>query len=169
MLTAPAIRPPDLSVTWYRETTQLAEGAPSWLQTTAEIGTEAGLAVFALLMLAAWWRSRRGDHRADALAACPAPGDWSLPSNHASIAGAAAVALVLAWRRLAYVAVPAALLLAFSRVVVGVHYPHDVLAGLLLGAAVATVLALATGRPLAALVARLRAHPVLRSVLTARP
>ncbi|MEV0370940.1 phosphatase PAP2 family protein [Streptomyces sp. NPDC050636] len=71
------------------------------------------------------------------VAACPAPGDWSFPSNHSAIAGAAAVALVLCRRQLARTAVPAALLMAASRVWVGAHYPHDVAVGLAVGGLVA--------------------------------
>lgn len=71
------------------------------------------------------------------LEACPAPGDWSFPSNHAAIAAAAAVALVFVSRRLGAVAVVAALAMGASRVWVGAHYPHDVLAGLVVGALVA--------------------------------
>ncbi|MEK8174643.1 phosphatase PAP2 family protein [Streptomyces sp. M19] len=72
----------------------------------------------------------------------PGANDWSFPSNHATIAAAATVALLVADRRLAAaVAVPAALLMAASRVWIGVHYPHDVAAGLLLGALVGWLLA----------------------------
>lgn len=71
------------------------------------------------------------------LAECPPHGDWSFPSNHATIAGASAVALALARRTLLWLTAPLALLMAFSRVFVGVHYPHDVVAGLGLGALVA--------------------------------
>ncbi|MGH7743636.1 MAG: phosphatase PAP2 family protein [Candidatus Dormibacteria bacterium] len=46
--------------------------------------------------------------------------------------------LVTRWV-LAWVSVVAALLLAFSRVYIAAHYPHDVLAGLLLGAVVSVV------------------------------
>ncbi|THA75153.1 phosphatase PAP2 family protein [Streptomyces sp. A0592] len=83
------------------------------------------------------------------LIGCPPPGDWSFPSNHAAIAGGAAVALVMAVRRLAPLVVPLALLMAFSRVFVGVHYPHDVALGLLLGGSVAALLVLALTGPLA--------------------
>lgn len=76
------------------------------------------------------------------LADCPPPGDWSFPSNHATIAGAAAVALALVRRTLLWLTAPLALLMAFSRVFVGVHYPHDVAAGLALG----TIVALAAVR-----------------------
>ncbi|MDL5203017.1 phosphatase PAP2 family protein [Streptomyces sp. ALI-76-A] len=73
------------------------------------------------------------------LVTCPPHGDWSFPSNHATIAGASAVALVLVRRALLWLTAPLALLLAFSRVFVGVHYPHDVAAGLALGAVCAVV------------------------------
>lgn len=101
------------------------------------------------------------------IATCDPVGDWSFPSNHAAIAGAAAAALVLAWHRSAVVAIPVAVLEAFSRVFVGAHYPHDVTVGLLVGATVATLLCLAAARPLAALVDLLardeRLRPLVRS------
>ncbi|MEU4424682.1 phosphatase PAP2 family protein [Actinoplanes sp. NPDC024001] len=70
---------------------------------------------------------------------CPPTGDWSFPSNHATVAGALAVAILLVSPRLGLLAVPVAALVAFSRVFVGVHYPHDVVAGFLLGAVVTAV------------------------------
>jgi membrane-associated phospholipid phosphatase len=82
------------------------------------------------------------------IAECPETGDWSLPSNHAAIASAAAVGLAVAWRRLAIVVVVLAVLEGFLRVFVGVHYPHDVIAGLLLGALTAAA-GLAVARALA--------------------
>ncbi|MEU0771510.1 phosphatase PAP2 family protein [Streptomyces albogriseolus] len=101
---------------------------------------------------------------APSLAECPPYGDWSFPSNHATIAGASAAALVLVRRTLILLTAPLALLAAFSRVFVGVHYPHDVVAGLLLGAAVApAVVALAT-RPATRLAGAVRGStaPVVR-------
>lgn len=89
------------------------------------------------------------------LEACPAPGDWSFPSNHAAIGAAAAVAVLLTDRRLAALAVPAAIVMACSRVWVGAHYPHDAATGLVVGAAVAWPLMLAA-RHGAPLVDRLR-------------
>ncbi|MFI6929683.1 phosphatase PAP2 family protein [Streptomyces sp. NPDC050287] len=68
------------------------------------------------------------------LEACPGPDDWSFPSNHAAIAAAAAVALLFVSRRLGAVAMVAACAMAVSRVWVGAHYPHDVLAGAVVGA-----------------------------------
>ncbi|MGW5264882.1 phosphatase PAP2 family protein [Microbispora sp. NPDC004025] len=104
------------------------------------------------------------------VATCPPYGDWSLPSNHATFAAAGAVALVALWRGTAVAAPVLALLEAFSRVFVGVHYPHDVAAGLLLGAVVAPVVLLALRNPATALVAALRRRPALTALLvTARP
>lgn len=96
----------------------------------------------------------------DPIASCPPPGDWSLPSNHAGIAAAALVTVALAWRRLAVMVLPVTVLAAGSRVFVGVHYPHDVLAGLALGAVVAPLVVLVLARPVTALVDLLRISPL---------
>lgn len=63
-------------------------------------------------------------------------GASSFPSDHATMAGAAAAALFLVHRALGWVSAAAAVLLAFARVYVAANYPQDVLAGLLLGAAI---------------------------------
>ncbi len=69
-------------------------------------------------------------------------GGYSFPSGHATVAGAVIVGLVLTRDRLvAWLGVVCGLLLAFGRVYVGVHYPGDVLAGLVLGGLVVWVLA----------------------------
>ncbi|MCH0540747.1 phosphatase PAP2 family protein [Streptomyces sp. MUM 203J] len=93
---------------------------------------------------------------AASIAECPVYGDWSFPSNHSAIAGAFAMALALAWRRIAWLTMPLAVVMAFSRVFVGVHYPHDVAAGLVVGAlSVALFVRLLTG-PTAKLVEAMR-------------
>lgn len=94
---------------------------------------------------------------ASSLAACPPPGDWSFPSNHATIAGAAAVTLALVRRTALRLTAPLALLMAFSRVFVGVHYPHDVAAGLALGAVVAFAVVRLCRRPATRLAGAMRA------------
>ncbi|MFF2039799.1 phosphatase PAP2 family protein [Kitasatospora sp. NPDC058170] len=99
------------------------------------------------------------------LEACPGTGDWSFPSNHTVIAFAAATALWFVDRRLGAVAYVAAVLMGASRVWVGVHYPHDVLVGAVVGVLVAAPLALAAGRA-APLVDRARSGP-LRPLLGA--
>ncbi|MFB7110733.1 phosphatase PAP2 family protein [Streptomyces sp. NPDC056190] len=159
----------------YSDVVDLARRSPAWWDDMVTAWSAYGLAVFAVLMLAVWWRSRRVDagtavtalmvplvvvlayavnslvkllvHEVRpcrtlhvvTLEACPARTDWSFPSNHAAIAAAAAVALLLVSRRLGAIACVAAVAMAASRVWVGAHYPHDVAAGLLTGALVAYV------------------------------
>ncbi|MFJ9683169.1 phosphatase PAP2 family protein [Streptomyces sp. NPDC101194] len=179
----------------YTWITELAQRSPAALDSVVRLWSDYGLALFALLMLASWWRSRSAGPARTAMAlcaplvvvaaylvndvvkslfheqrpcetlhvvtveACPALGDWSFPSNHAAIAAAAAVAIWLTDRRLGAVAVPAALLMAASRVWIGVHYPHDVLVGVVTGALVAWPLTIAARRCAPAVV-RLRESPL---------
>lgn len=187
----------------YTWTTGLAQRAPSWLDGLIAAWSTYGLGLFALLMVAAWWRARAAAdpaRTATALAAplvvvaayladtgiksvfreqrpcqtlhtltleaCPPPGDWSFPSNHAAIAAAAATALWLTDRQLAAIAVPAALLMALSRVWVGAHYPHDVVLGLAVGAVIAWPLT-RVARRASPLVRRLDAT-ALRPLVTSR-
>jgi membrane-associated phospholipid phosphatase len=98
--------------------------------------------------------------------ACPAPGDWSFPSNHAAIAAAAAVALLFVSRRLGAVAVVAAGAMAVSRVWVGAHYPHDVIAGVVVGVLAVLLVMPAVVRHAGALAAWLAATR-LRGLLVA--
>jgi undecaprenyl-diphosphatase len=200
-----AMDAPGFSADWYREVTEFAQTTPHWLQGFFEVGTDAGLLIFAALFVAGWWRSRRSADpravtlavlapfamigaylvsevskslleeerpcralaRAANIAACPTAGDWSFPSNHATIAAASAAAIVVAWRKMAWLVLPVAVLMAFSRVFVGVHYPHDVTVGFLLGVIVAPALALGLARPLTPVVARLREHPRVGPVFAA--
>lgn len=90
--------------------------------------------------------------------------DHSFPSDHAVMAGAAAVGLLIASRRIGWWAVGAALVMAFARVYVGAHYPQDVLAGLALGGLVAAVGWLVLRGLLVGLTHRLRALPVVSGV-----
>lgn len=66
--------------------------------------------------------------------------DASFPSDHATAAFAIGVALLLRQRAWGVVVLVGATVLAVGRVAMGVHYPSDVLAGALLGAAVALAL-----------------------------
>ncbi|WP_433471749.1 phosphatase PAP2 family protein [Spirillospora sp. CA-142024] len=197
---------PDFSADLYRDITEFAQGTPSWVHSAADVGTDAGLLLFAALFVAGWWRARGRDARAMGLAlaapfavvsaylvsevskshiqeerpcravagavhiaACPAQGDWSFPSNHATIAAASASAIVVAWRAMAPVVLPLAALMAFSRVFVGVHYPHDVAAGFVVGVVVAPVVALLLVRALGPLVEALRGGAAGAVLLGARP
>jgi membrane-associated phospholipid phosphatase len=93
--------------------------------------------------------------------------DYSFPSDHSVMAGAVAVGLWLVDRRLGILAAVAAVLLAFARVYIAAHYPHDVIAGLAVGAAVVLVGWLLLARPITWLVDRGRAT-VLRPLLQTR-
>ena len=197
---------PDFSADLYRDVTGFAEGTPSWVHTTAEVGTDAGLLLFAVLFVAGWWRARGRDARSMGLAlaapfgvvaaylvsevsktfieeerpcravqgavhiaACPSSGDWSFPSNHATIAAASAAVIVVAWRSTAALVLPLAVLMAFSRVFVGVHYPHDVAAGFVLGVVAGPVAAVVLVAALRPLVESLRGVSVGAALLGPRP
>jgi undecaprenyl-diphosphatase len=94
--------------------------------------------------------------------------DFSFPSDHATMAGAAAAGLWLVSRRLGVLAAAAALLMAFTRVYIAAHYPADVLAGLLLGGAVAAALWALTRHLVPPVVTKLSRTPV-RPLLAAGP
>jgi undecaprenyl-diphosphatase len=69
----------------------------------------------------------------------PHAADNGFPSDHAAVAGAVATALFFVSARLGLVTALVAMLIAFSRVYVGVHFPQDVAVGLVLGAAVSAL------------------------------
>lgn len=93
--------------------------------------------------------------------------DFSFPSDHAVMAGAAAAGLWLVSRTLGGIATVAALVLAFARVYIAAHYPWDVIAGLAVGAAV-TLLGWALLRGvLTAITAWLRRQPGVRRAFPA--
>jgi undecaprenyl-diphosphatase len=64
------------------------------------------------------------------------PSSPSFPSGHATTAFAAAVATAMLIPSLRWPALILAALVSFSRVYLGVHYPIDIIAGAVLGAAV---------------------------------
>ena len=86
--------------------------------------------------------------------------DFSFPSDHAVMAGAVAAGVWLVSRRLGMLTALAAVLMAFTRVYVGAHYPGDVAIGLLFGAAVTLIGYLLCRRVLEAVVTRLADTPV---------
>ncbi len=180
----------------------------TWAHSIVKAFAVYGIAVFAVLLLTAWWHARSSEDPATAVAAiawaaiAPLIGvaavqligaivdrsrpydaianvlvlvdktkDSSFPSDHATVAGAVAAGLWLAGRRLgsrpqARIAVGAAILLGFSRVYVGAHYPGDVLGGLTLGTIVAVVGAPLTQivlAPIARWVARTPARRLITS------
>ena len=61
------------------------------------------------------------------------PTSYSFPSGHTSSSFAAALILTLRHKKVGWLAYIPAVLIAFSRIFLFVHYPTDVLAGILLG------------------------------------
>ena len=99
-----------------------------WLRAT---GTVVGAHALSIVVKAVVGRRRPGDPRIQVLAATPS--DWSFPSSHAASTTAAAVAYSrLLGRRWPLFSIP---VMMASRVILGVHYPSDVLAGAAFGAA----------------------------------
>lgn len=90
----------------------------------------------------------------------------SFPSDHAMIAGSLAAGLWLVNRYVAMIATVAAVLLAFGRIYVGVHYPSDVLAGLVIGAIITVGIQQLARRPVERLAAGMcdgALRPIVRS------
>ncbi|HEX5004044.1 MAG TPA: phosphatase PAP2 family protein [Gemmatimonadales bacterium] len=114
---------------------QLRGGRASWLA--------AGSLVLSHLVVQAIKRTV-GRPRPEAPAGIAAPDRFSFPSGHATASMAVALCYAVAVPTIALPLVGFGLLVGWSRVVLGVHYPGDVVAGQLI--AVLTVLAL---RPLA--------------------
>lgn len=79
---------------------------------------------------------------------CPPPGDWSLPSNHATLAFGAATAIALTVGRswLMWSTTALAAVVAVARVAQGVHYLHDIALGAALGVFVPIVLVILSER-----------------------
>jgi membrane-associated phospholipid phosphatase len=65
-------------------------------------------------------------------------GSFGMPSSHAANWFAATMVTLVYYQRSVLVMLPLALLVSFSRVYNGVHYPSDVLVGAIVGAGVAT-------------------------------
>ena len=70
------------------------------------------------------------------------PWDYSFPSGHAMNGFAASVAMLINDKRLGIPAVLFAAVIAFSRLYLFVHFPTDVLAGILLGTVDAVIVCL---------------------------
>lgn len=64
------------------------------------------------------------------------PTDFSFPSGHTLASAVGATVLTKSNRRFGWAAIPLAAVIAFSRLYLFVHYPSDILAGAVLGAAI---------------------------------
>ena len=98
----------------------------------------------AALALYKWLKSRttrpRPCARHDRIRAPVAPLDeYSFPSGHTLHAVSFGIVVVYHYPALAWLVIPFTVLVALSRLVLGLHYPSDVLAGALLGTALATL------------------------------
>lgn len=76
------------------------------------------------------------------------PSDYSFPSGHTMAAAIGVTILTAADRRFGWAAIPLAVLIAFSRMYLYVHFPSDILGGAVLGVAIG-LLMLYAGRCLA--------------------
>jgi undecaprenyl-diphosphatase len=61
--------------------------------------------------------------------------DNSFPSDHTTVAAAAAMVGALAWPKWGWALLLGALLIGFARVFAGIHFPGDILGGMVIGCA----------------------------------
>jgi undecaprenyl-diphosphatase len=144
-------------------------GNPKW-----KLACTSGLTAAAIAMAANQAISHLLWERPRPLAAHPAlthllsapSADPSFPSDHAAVAFAIAFAVLAFSRRTGIGFLVAATLIALSRIALGLHYPSDVVAGMLVGWA-AAVLVTQLGSPwivrLVSLVSRI-SDPLLKPV-----
>ncbi|MEM3190562.1 MAG: phosphatase PAP2 family protein [Candidatus Parvarchaeota archaeon] len=96
--------------------------------------------IVGLAIKAVYFRPRPFDSISSAITLLPRPTDSSFPSGHALIViGGATVALLMLKKRYSLPLLIEALVVTYSRVYVGLHYPTDILAGSFLGAGIAIV------------------------------
>ncbi len=113
----------------------------------------AALALLANQAVALFWnRARPYAAHSDAVMFGTRSHDPSFPSDHASAAFAIAVAIFCFDRLVGGIFIAAAAAIAIGRVVAGVHYPADVVAGALVGVAAALLVVRVGRRPIDAIV-----------------
>jgi undecaprenyl-diphosphatase len=128
-------------VLWYALIALLAVGGGATARELAAAMALAGAVnvVLYLLIKRATGRPRPYAHCADFRARAPALDQFSFPSGH-TVHATAFTLLLLSYYPVAGVALaPLSLLIIWSRVALGLHYPSDVLAGAALGTTTATI------------------------------
>lgn len=124
-------------------------GDARWKLASASALAAAATAMLANQLISHLWERPRPFAAHPALThllAAPSP-DPSFPSDHAAAAFAIAFAVLAFSRRSGFLFLAGAALIALSRIALGLHYPSDVLAGVLVGWASALLITRA-GRPL---------------------
>ena len=143
-------------------------GPVRWKLASASAVVAAGVALLANQAISHLWERPRPftAHAALTHVLGARTTDPSFPSDHAAAAFAIAFAVLAFSRRAGAVFLAVAALIGLSRIALGMHYPSDVLAGLLVGLAAAALVTRA-GRPwidrLVMLVSRV-SDPLLRPV-----
>jgi undecaprenyl-diphosphatase len=142
-------------------------GSPKWKIASASALAAAAVGLIVnKIISSAWHRDRPYATHHVAHIWGPRKTDASFPSDHASAAFAIAVAVLLIDPLVGAAFVLLAVLIAIGRVVVGEHYPGDVLAGALIGTA-AGILIVRAARPAIVWLVRVVERvtdPVLRPV-----
>lgn len=127
-----------------------------WRVASASALASAGIALLVAQIVSRLWERPRPTvaHPGDAhLFFVAPPTDPSFPSDHASAAFAIAVAVFLVSRRVGVGFLVAAFAIAVARVVIGLHYPGDIVAGALIGLGSAAFVHFVAQRPLRNVVA----------------
>lgn len=91
-----------------------------------------GLVLVNMIMKPAFARIRPYD-LVDAALIIPKPHDYSFPSGHTLASFEGFGAMIMTNKRLGYIALIPAVLITFSRLYLYVHFPSDVIAGMMLG------------------------------------
>ena len=140
-----------------------------WKLATTSALASAGVALLINQIIGhVWFRDRpTAAHPTEAHLFFVAPsGDPSFPSDHAAAAFAIAFAVLFLSRRAGIGFLVAAAAIGLDRVLIGLHYPGDIAAGVLVGLASASLIHVFCQRPLRATVALVSrvTDPIVRPV-----